>query len=221
MLLVFDWDGTLVDSAAAITEAMDHAIQNLGFERKSDMAIRNIIGLGLPEAIKILMPELSSAESELLRQEYAKIFVQLDTLNPSTLFPLVKETLDELKEEGHLLAVATGKSRRGLDRIMQALKMESYFHASRCADETLSKPNPLMLAQILEQLKQSVDNTMMIGDSEYDLAMAQNIGMPSIGVTYGVHSKPQLQKYHPLACIDCISELSSLVLRQDIVQPEH
>lgn len=221
MLLVFDWDGTLVDSAGAITEAMAQAIQNLGFESKSETAIRNIIGLGLPEAINTLMPELSFAEGERLRQEYSKEFVRLDTLNPSTLFPLVKETLDELKEAGHLLAVATGKSRRGLDRIMQALAMGDYFHASRCADETLSKPNPLMLQQILEQLKQSVDNTMMIGDSEYDLAMAKNIGMPSIGVTYGVHSQQRLQKHSPLACIDCISELSSLVSRQDIVQPEH
>lgn len=213
MLFIFDWDGTLVDSTGVITEAMDNAIQNLGFERKSESAIRNIIGLGLPEAIKALMPELSPTERNLLKEEYAKVFVALDSAKPAQFFPLVKETLDRIKDSEHLLAVATGKSRRGLNRVMQSLNMEEYFQASRCADESRSKPDPLMLLQILEQLGQSVDNAVMIGDSEYDLAMAKNLGMRGIGVTYGVHSEQQLKKHHPLACVDCISELSFLDLQ--------
>ncbi len=202
MLFIFDWDGTLIDSTAKITQAMQLAITDAGLPPLEDKTIINIIGLGLPEAIFQLFPAVTDAERAQLRDFYAVRFVSLDEQKASNFFPHVKETLDLLREQGHLLAVATGKSRRGLDRILRDLEMKDYFDASRCADETASKPHPLMLEELLAHFAVPAQESVMVGDTEYDMEMARRIAMPRIAVSYGAHHIDRLQPYDPEICLD-------------------
>jgi phosphoglycolate phosphatase len=142
-------------------------------------------------------------------EAYREFFFDPDA--PQDLFEGARDTLEHLLGEGYLLAVATGKSRRGLDRVLHELGMESWFHATRCADETSSKPDPRMLHEILSELGLSADRSVMVGDTEYDLAMAAQANMPSVGVSYGVHDKERLMQHQPLAFIDSISELPGIL----------
>jgi phosphoglycolate phosphatase len=196
MLLIFDWDGTLIDSAARIVAAMQIAADELRLPVRSDAEVRNIIGLGLPEAILTLYPEHDDSIRQQLRQGYAHHYIAMNA-EPNALFPGVESTLLHLKNAGHLLALATGKSRRGLHRILEQLGMLEFFHATRCADETQSKPHPQMLHELLTELTISVHRAVMIGDTEYDMAMAQQAKMPCIGVDYGAHEKERLLRYQP------------------------
>ncbi len=196
MLFIFDWDGTLIDSTGHIVAAMQQAARELGFPVLADAAVQNIIGLGLPEAILALYPELDDAARHELRLGYAKHYIALNE-EPPGLFGGVADTLDRLKIEGHHLAVATGKSRRGLQRVLGQLDMLDYFHATRCADETRSKPHPQMLHELLVELKAPAERAVMIGDTEYDMAMAQQADMPRIGVDYGAHEADRLLRYEP------------------------
>lgn len=207
MLFIFDWDGTLIDSKAKITQAMQLAIGELGWEPLDDHLIHNIIGLGLPEAIHCLYPDAPLDQRQELRDAYARHFLELDVGCPSDFFPGVKETLGYLKEEGHILAVATGKSRKGLDRILGVMGFTSFFHATRCADETASKPDPLMLEELLREFGVPAEAGVMIGDTEYDMAMAHRIGMPRIAVSYGAHHVERLYAYDPVLCLDQFDEL--------------
>lgn len=207
MLLIFDWDGTLCDSTATITRAMQAAAEDMGWQPLADGEIHNIIGLGLPEAIAQLYPAASDAGRQQLRDHYARHFVALDEANPAQLFPEVRATLDSLKARGYAMAVATGKSRRGLDRIFAAMGLEGYFDASRCADETASKPHPLMLEQLLQQFSLTPEAAVMVGDTEFDMAMAQAIAMPRIAVSYGAHHISRLTAYEPSLCLDRFSQL--------------
>lgn len=202
MLFIFDWDGTLSDSKAKITSAMQMAAKDLEWVPLDDHVIHNIIGLGLPEAIHRLYPGFSASDRQRLRNAYSERFLMLDEACPSGFFPGVPETLDHLKREGHLLTVATGKSRKGLDRIFNVLGLGDFFHSSRCADETASKPDPLMLRQLLEEFGVKPDEAVMVGDTEYDMAMAQGIGMPRIAVSYGAHHIDRLHPYAPALCLD-------------------
>lgn len=202
MLLIFDWDGTLSDSKAKITRAMQMAAGDLGWEPLADHLIHDIIGLGLPEAIHQLYPDVRVEDRSKLRDAYAARFLMLDEARPSDFFPGVKETLGSLKAQGHILAVATGKSRKGLDRIFGVLGLSNFFHATRCADETASKPNPLMLEELLKEFDVSASGAVMIGDTEYDMEMAKRIGMPRIAVSYGAHSIERLHGYEPALCLD-------------------
>ncbi len=202
MLLIFDWDGTLSDSKAKITRAMQMAAGDLGWEPLADHLIHDIIGLGLPEAIHQLYPDVRVEDRSKLRDAYAARFLMLDEARPSDFFPGVKETLGSLKAQGHILAVATGKSRKGLDRIFGVLGLSNFFHATRCADETASKPNPLMLEELLKEFDVSASDAVMIGDTEYDMEMAKRIGMPRIAVSYGAHSIERLHGYEPALCLD-------------------
>lgn len=202
MLLIFDWDGTLSDSKAKITRAMQMAAGDLGWEPLADHLIHDIIGLGLPEAIHQLYPDVRVEDRSKLRDAYAARFLMLDEARPSDFFPGVKETLGSLKAQGHILAVATGKSRKGLDRIFGVLGLSNFFHATRCADETASKPNPLMLEELLKEFDVSASDAVMIGDTEYDMEMAKRIGMPRIAVSYGAHSIERLHGYEPAICLD-------------------
>lgn len=207
MLLIFDWDGTLSDSTGKITSAMQMAAEDLGWEIPEDHEVHNIIGLGLPEAIASLFPERAEIERQRLRERYAAHYVELDQQSPSALFPAVQETLEHLRSEGHRLTVATGKSRRGLDRILTGLGMSSFFHATRCADETASKPHPLMLEQLLTEFSVPSVEAVMVGDTEYDMAMARTIDMPRIAVSYGAHHVDRLHPYEPELCMDRFDEL--------------
>ncbi len=196
MLFIFDWDGTLIDSTGHIVRAMQAAAAELGVAVLTDAAVQNIIGLGLPEAILALYPDLDPPARHELKLGYAKHYIALNE-EPPALFIGVKATLDHLKEEGHQLAVATGKNRRGLERVLGQLDMLNYFEATRCADETQSKPHPQMLHELLVELATPSGRAVMIGDTEYDMAMACAADMPRIGVDYGAHEAERLMQYAP------------------------
>jgi phosphoglycolate phosphatase len=209
-LVIFDWDGTLMDSVAHIVECIQQAAVTLEQPIPSIEAARNIIGLGLPEAIAILFPHASATACEKIRQQYAHHFV-LGSPDKIQLFDGVLPLLTQLREAGALLAVATGKSRLGLNRVLAQTGLGDYFVATRCADETASKPHPLMLQQLLAHTGIAVDEAVMIGDTSYDLEMAQQIAMPRIGVSYGVHSVDVLQSYQPLAIVDNVYQLQEIL----------
>lgn len=207
MLLIFDWDGTLCDSTLTITRAMQAAAVDMGWQPLEDHEIHEIIGLGLPEALMRLYPQVSVAERQSLRDAYAHHFVRLDQERPAELFPQVRPTLDWLKAQGHRLAVATGKSRRGLDRIFGVMGLDDYFDASRCADETASKPDPMMLHELLREFDAHPAEAVMVGDTEYDMEMATRIRMPRIAVSYGAHHADRLRAYQPELCLDYFPQL--------------
>lgn len=207
MLFIFDWDGTLIDSKAKITHAMQFAASDMGWEPLENSLIHNIIGLGLPEAILRLYPQATEKECTALRDFYAAHFLRLDKEKASDFFPLVWETLNALRSQGHRLAIATGKSRKGLDRILGDLNLSDYFDATRCADETASKPHPLMLEQLLTHFNSLAQDAVMIGDTEYDMEMAQRIHMPRIAVSYGAHHIDRLYQYDPELCLDQFDKL--------------
>ena len=210
MLYIFDWDGTISDSAKKIVRCMQVAAERAGLEPQSDAAIRNIIGLGMPEALQMLYPGLNAEKMESIRLEYSQYFKEEDTV-PSPFFAGAMETMETLKAEGHLLSVATGKSRKGLDRVLERLGLSLFFNASRCADETASKPHPLMLHEILDELQVDVSEAVMIGDTEYDMAMARTAGMQRIAVSYGAHHIDRLQVYEPVLCVDTFPEIANWV----------
>lgn len=213
MLLIFDWDGTLSDSTAKIIRCLQQAGKSAGQRVCSDDAIMNIIGLGLPECMRILYPELTQVEQDEIKHYYSEHFLREDQ-TPSLFFEGVEEGLELLRDKGHLLTVATGKSRKGLDRVLKKLHLESFFHGSRCADETASKPNPLMLSELLGEFSIHKDEAIMIGDTEYDMSMAEQLAMPRIAVSYGAHAVARLQKFEPLACVDHFSEFVELVIKK-------
>jgi phosphoglycolate phosphatase len=186
---------------------MQLAASNMGWEPLEDALIHNIIGLGLPEAILHLYPHESDRERARLRDFYAGNFVRLYEEKSSDFFPVVPETLEVLRNQGHLLTIATGKSRKGLDRILADLGMSNYFDATRCADETASKPHPLMLEQLLKHFDAKAQDAVMIGDTEYDMEMARSIAMPRIAVSYGAHHIDRLHQYEPELCLAQFDEL--------------
>jgi phosphoglycolate phosphatase len=205
-LLVFDWDGTLMDSEAQIVAAMTAAIDDLGLEPLPHRTISNIIGLGLYEAINTLLPGRDAQFHEQLTARYRHHFLG-SQIAQAPLFDGAEQTLRILHAAGYMLAVATGKGRQGLNRVLTDTGLGELFHASRCADETSSKPHPQMLLEIMEQLDVATDETLMIGDTEYDLQMARNAGVGSIGVSYGVHDDARLLQLEPLALLHDIAEL--------------
>lgn len=207
MLFIFDWDGTLSDSKAKITKAMQLAAQDMGWNPLDDHHIHNIIGLGLPEAIQTLYPDVDLINRQRLRDAYAVHFLSLDEACPSDFFPGVLDTLHRLKADGHILTIATGKSRKGLDRILGVLGVAEFFHATRCADETASKPDPLMLSELLAEFNVAAHEAVMIGDTEYDMEMARRLGMPRIAVSYGAHHIERLHSYEPELCLDEFDQL--------------
>lgn len=210
MLLVFDWDGTLIDSTAKIVGSMQVAADRCGLAVLDDIAIKNIIGLGLPEAIQTLYPSLAVNRQHLLQAAYSEVYLEADQ-RPCSFFAGVEECLDNLQNTGHKIAIATGKSRRGLDRVLQNVGWLKKFDATRCADETASKPHPLMLLELMGELNVDKENTWMIGDTEYDLEMASNAAIKSVGVSYGAHDAARLYKHSPLAVIDDMRALLDLI----------
>lgn len=205
-LLVFDWDGTLADSTASIVNAMQAAIDECGIEPRSDDNIRDIIGLGLLQAVAVLYPDINPADQEMLANKY-RLHYSLANQGRTILFPGVHDTLNHLKTLDYQFAIATGKSRKGLDNSLRDSGVEEFFHFSRCADETISKPHPQMLMEIMDELDVKPVQTVMIGDSEYDLQMANNAGVKPVAVTYGSQTRDHLLKYKPVACLDKITDL--------------
>ncbi|MDB6145897.1 MAG: superfamily hydrolase [Pseudomonas sp.] len=205
-LLIFDWDGTLADSIGRIVEAMETAARRCEMPVRDEFAIKGIIGLGLPEAIRTLYPHISPDEMMAFRERYAESYVALEAV-PSPLFEDVVESLDGFRAAGYQMAVATGKSRRGLDRVLKAHGWQDYFQITRAADESASKPDPLMLHEILEHCGVAPKQALMVGDSSFDLLMARNAGMDSVAVGYGAQSLSSLRDYEPRLAIERFSEL--------------
>lgn len=196
MLCIFDWDGTLSDSAAKIVACMQASATDAGLPVLSFERTASIIGLGLPEAVADLYPEASPEQLERLRLGYSEHFVRADQI-PSAFFDGVIDGLEDLKSQGFKIAVATGKSRRGLDRVLARLNMSEFFDSSRCADETRSKPHPLMLNELLAEFELKPSQAVMVGDTSFDLAMAEAIDMPRLGVSYGAHPRERLLAHTP------------------------
>ena len=205
-LLVFDWDGTLMDSQARIVACFQAAALDVGVAvPKADRA-KDVIGLGLQEATQRLFPGLGDVAVARVIERYRHHFLG-NHPTPSELFPRVVETLEGLADEGYLLGIATGKSRRGLDKVLRETGLGGLFHASRCADEAFSKPHPQMLEEVMAALGAGPRDTLMIGDTEYDMQMARNAGVPGLAVSYGVHAPSRLLAEGALVCLDRIDEL--------------
>ncbi|SEQ78798.1 phosphoglycolate phosphatase [Azotobacter beijerinckii] len=206
-LLIFDWDGTLVDSIGRIVESIRVAAAGCGLEPRSDAAIKGIIGLGLPEAIRTLYPDLRDARLlERAGRLYSEHYLALES-EPSPLYSGVAEALEAFRAAGYRLAVATGKTRRGLDRVLAGRGWQAYFDVSRCADETASKPDPRMLHEILAHCGVSPEQALMVGDSSFDLQMARQAGVGAVAVTYGAQSVEALRLHGPRLVIDDFGEL--------------
>lgn len=206
-LLIFDWDGTLVDSIGRIVTAMHLAADACELPRCTDEQVRGIIGLGLPEAMRSLYPHLDDLDrAKRLRQSYGDNYLMLEA-EPSALFKGVAEGLASFRAQGYRLAVATGKGRHGLQRVLADRGWLDYFDYSRCADETASKPDPLMLHEILEQSGVPANRALMVGDSSFDLLMAQRAGMDCVAVGYGAQPLQVLRKCQPTLAIECFTEL--------------
>jgi phosphoglycolate phosphatase len=205
-LLIFDWDGTLSDSIGRIVEAMRTAADLAGRPVRDDLAIKGIIGLGLPEAIRTLYPDITANDLIDFRQHYADSYMAMD-VEPSRLFDGVRESLEAFRAEGYRMAVATGKARRGLDRVLKAHGWMEYFDATRAADETASKPDPLMLNEILQHCGVAPEKALMVGDASFDLLMARNAGMDSVAVGYGAQALDSLLQFEPALAINHFSEL--------------
>lgn len=205
-LLIFDWDGTLADSIGRIVESMNAAAARAGEAPSPEQSVKGIIGLSLAEAIETLYPHLPPSQVEVFRQHYADIYTALDQ-HPSPLFEGVRESLEAFRAQGYRLAVATGKARRGLDRVLKANGWEQFFDITRAADETRGKPHPLMLEQILSHCGVPPERALMVGDSAFDLQMASNAGMHSVAVGYGAMSLQALAEFGPQLCIDHFFQL--------------
>lgn len=205
-LIVFDWDGTLMDSAAKICRCLGAAAEDCGIPDPGPDRSRQIIGLGLSEALKALFPGESPADRTRIAERYRYYFLSADQTQ-TPLFPGVREGLDALRAAGYQLAVATGKSRRGLDCAMAESGTADLFVASRCADESRSKPDPLMLEELLAVTKAPRARAVMVGDTTFDLEMARNAAMAHFAVSYGAHARAQLVALAPLACVDSFDDL--------------
>jgi len=209
-LIVFDWDGTLMDSPGVIVSSIQNACVDIGLAAPDEPACRHIIGLGLQEALMQLLPELPEHDYPRLVERYRHHYLAQDADIP--LFEGAEQLVKDLHGNGFLLGVATGKSRAGLDRVLQHTGLGGYFHATRCADECFSKPHPEMLERIMEELGMPRDRTLMIGDTSHDLQMASNAGVASLAVSFGAHTRADLLAHGALACLDTMGELEQWLL---------
>lgn len=204
-LIVFDWDGTLLDSAGAIVNAIKASSRDLGLPEPSDERARHVIGLGLADALQYAVPELPPARYQEMVERYRFHYLSGDSR--LALFDGVPEMLGRLRAAGHILAVATGKSRLGLERALDHSGLRSLFQASRCADECHSKPHPQMLEELMAEFAVAAEEVVMIGDTSHDLLMASNAGVDSLAVTYGAHPHEHLLEHRPQACLHTVQEL--------------
>lgn len=208
-LLVFDWDGTLVDSLDRIVASMHHAANTCGIPQCADADIHAIIGLSLEHAFFQLYPDPELADlCEPFRQAYSAHYLTLEQ-EPSPFYPGVRDALDNFRTAGYQLAVATGKSRQGLDRVLSGHGMQNFFDITRCADETLSKPDPLMLHEILQHCRQPATQAIMVGDSPFDLQMANHAGIAPVAVSYGAQPLDVLLQEQPVLAIDNFTQLDN------------
>lgn len=204
-LIVFDWDGTLMDSTALIVSAIQAACRDMGVPEPDRERASYVIGLSLAGAMAAIAPELDQASQTRLAERYRYHFLAHD--HELALFDGARELLDELRQEGYLLAVATGKARNGLRRVLASSGLDAVFDATRCADESFSKPHPAMLLELMDELGTLPDRTVMIGDTTHDLLMARNAGVGALAMSYGAHPVAELEAETPLAILHSIPEL--------------
>lgn len=195
-----------MDSATKIVNCFQAALADCGRPPLPEAAIRHIIGLGLRETLIELLPEVDEAGRMQVADRYREHFLHLDDTD-MPLFPGVADGLERLHAAGFRLAIATGKARRGLDRVLAATGLRHRFCSSRCADEAYSKPHPRMLLDILAQTGVAPERALMIGDTTYDLQMAAAAAVPGVAVSYGVHARERLLEHRPLACLDSFSQV--------------
>jgi phosphoglycolate phosphatase len=205
-LIVFDWDGTLADSAGIIAEAIQRACADLGLPVPADAAARYVIGLGLHDALRHVAPTLAEQDYPQLSARYRAHYLNRDPEIP--LFAGAATLLAALNARGHVLAVATGKSRRGLDRALEQAGVGRHFVATRCADEGFPKPNPDMLLHLMGRVGAAPEETLMIGDTTHDLMLAANAGVDAVGVAYGAHPGPALAAERNRAIVCTVEELA-------------
>jgi len=212
-LLVFDWDGTLVDSIGTIVECTRTTLTELSLPVPEDQTLRGVIGLGLRETIGVMVPECDEPTYEAIVSTYRKHW--FGTFQRQTrLFTNVREALDELRAAGYALAVATGKSRRGLEGELDAAGIRDHFIATRTASEARSKPHPQMLLDLLDEVGAPPSQALMIGDTSYDLEMARGAGMRAVAVTSGGHDPAELRRFEPLTCLAGVPELPTWLATQ-------
>jgi phosphoglycolate phosphatase len=205
-LIVFDWDGTLMDSAGAIVRAIQASARDLGLPEPSEARARHVIGLGLQEALSYAVPELDPSAYPLMVERYRHHYLSAD--HQLELFPGSFELVEGLAGSGRFLGVATGKSRKGLDRALAHSGLGGFFHATRCADECHSKPHPQMLEEVMAECGVLPGRTLMIGDTTHDLDMARNAGVEAIAVGFGAHPQEVLRQAAPLALVDSTAALA-------------
>ena len=209
-MIVWDWDGTIMNSTPTIVDCMQKACADLDLQIPNDALASHVIGLGLNESIKIILPDLDPGDYPIVLERFRYYYLSQD--HELILFHGIRELLRELKTKGHLLAVATGKPRHGLDRTLLHHRLENFFHDTKTADQTRAKPHPQMLLELIERWKTPAHKVLMIGDTSHDLKMAKNAGVDAIAVSYGAHPKNELILHEPLACVDNVSELRNILL---------
>lgn len=209
-LVVFDWDGTLLDSAGAIVRAIQAACRDLDLPVPDNARASHVIGLGLVDAMRHAVPDLAPENYQAMVDRYRFHYLSGD--HALTLFDGVPAMLARLHAAGHILAVATGKSRLGLERALDHSGLRPFFSASRCADECHSKPHPQMLEELMAEFGVTSSATVMIGDTSHDLLMASNAGVDALAVTYGAHPHDHLLEHAPLACLHDVAELDAWLM---------
>jgi phosphoglycolate phosphatase len=203
-LIVFDWDGTIIDSSSTIAECIRQSAADMGLPVPDRERASHVIGLGLHDSLRIAVPELAPERYSEFVSLYREHFLARE--DSMRLFAGMKELLLELRKD-HALAIATGKSRRGLDRALDASGLRPLFSASRCADETNPKPHPAMLLELMEQCSMKRNELLMVGDTSHDLEMARSAGVDAVAVTYGAHAERGLRACGPLGCVSSVTEL--------------
>jgi len=200
-LIIFDWDGTLVDSIEWIARCLKKAGELCGLPAPEHQAAKEVIGLSIDKAMKKLYPDTDGRTQAMLIKHYSHEYFT-HTVSRDDLFAGVYAMLHQLRDEGFQLAVATGKTRAGLDEALTGTGTWELFCATRCADETASKPDPRMLNEIMGHVRASRGRTLMVGDSVHDLEMARNARIASVAVTCGAHPPESLKQFQPLLCLD-------------------
>ncbi|MDO6547008.1 HAD-IA family hydrolase [Pseudoalteromonas carrageenovora] len=208
-LVIFDWDGTVMDSVGKIVNCIRQSALSLNLTPPSDDAIKNIIGLSLERAIDVLFPEQVKHQKALIAGYKHQYRVDM---TPTPVFDDVASVLSALQEQGIMLAVATGKGRDGLERLLDQSQLRQFFSATRTSDDAPSKPSPDMLYQLLQEIGVSADDAVMIGDTKIDMAMGKAANMDRIGVTMGVHNAQQLSELTPVATVDNYQQLQQVLL---------
>ena len=211
-LIAFDWDGTLYDSTGIITRCIQAAVVDLGGRKPSDQAASYVIGLGLMQALAHAAPDIPPSRYAELGARYKHHYAAHQ--NDISLFDGILPLLADLKARNYVLTVATGKSRRGLNEALQSSQLQGLFDASRTADETAGKPNPLMLQELMQEFGVPAHRVLMVGDTTHDLQMALNAGCPSVGVSYGAHEPDAFQALSPLFVAHTVRDLHDWLLQE-------